>query len=229
MHIKKIIKQVLILIFGYRLLNATLFKTLYLARFAKWCKHHPVRLDAERKGMHSRVMSHIGAGEPVQYLEFGVYQGESITWWCEQMNNPHSEFVGFDSFEGLPEEWEGEKNKGYFTTDGKVPNIADPRCSFQVGLFQDTLMEFLARISLEKRKVLHLDADLFSSTIYVLVILAPLIRPGDIIIFDEFHVYLDEFRAFEASLSLLAGNYSVIAAMAGFDYIGYSRVAIEFH
>ncbi len=225
----KIIKSLIIILFGSsKTLNATVLKALYLARFSNWCKQNPVIVDKERKDMHIRVMERIGADEVIQYLEYGVFQGQSIRWWSENMKNPESEFIGFDTFEGLPEEWKGEKPKGHFTTGGQIPNINDPRCSFQVGLFQDTMVDFFSRVSTHKRKVIHMDADLFSSTLYVLSILAPMIRPGDILIFDEFHVYLDEFRAMESTFSLYPEEYSVIAANPGFNNIGYARVAIEY-
>ena len=57
MNTKKILKQLIILIFGNQLINTTLFKTLYLARFATWCKQYPVGVDDMRKAMHSRVIA----------------------------------------------------------------------------------------------------------------------------------------------------------------------------
>ncbi len=41
-----------------------------------------------------------------------------------------------------------------------------------------------------------MDADLYSSTIFVLTQLYPYLQPGDIILFDEFNVPLHEFKAF---------------------------------
>jgi len=44
--------------------------------------------------------------------------------------------------------------------------------------------------------VIMMDADLYSSTLYVLTSIAPCLKPGDIIFFDQFNVPLHEFRAF---------------------------------
>ena len=78
------------------------------------------------------------ADKKVLYLEFGVAAGESIRWWSSALKNPGSKLHGFDSFEGLPEAtwfW----TKGEFSTGGKAPKIDDPRISFYVGLFDQTL------------------------------------------------------------------------------------------
>jgi hypothetical protein len=42
---------------------------------------------------------------PLLYLEFGVFQGRSIGRMAERFPHPAARFVGFDSFEGLPEDW----------------------------------------------------------------------------------------------------------------------------
>ena len=41
-----------------------------------------------------------------------------------------------------------------------------------------------------------MDADLYSATLYALTSLAPYLKPGDIIFFDEFVVPTHEFKAF---------------------------------
>ena len=41
----------------------------------------------------------------VLYLEFGVFQGEATRYWSKLLLNSKSKLHGFDSFEGLPENW----------------------------------------------------------------------------------------------------------------------------
>ncbi|MBV8139332.1 MAG: hypothetical protein JO121_27440 [Deltaproteobacteria bacterium] len=38
----------------------------------------------------------------VLYLEFGVFEGNSVRYWSKLLENPGSMLHGFDSFEGLP-------------------------------------------------------------------------------------------------------------------------------
>jgi O-methyltransferase len=163
-----------------------------------------------RKLLYQRVLeSERLAGEELTYLEFGVFQGESIKWWLERNSNPDSRFHGFDTFEGLPERWE-DKAAGTFSTFGQCPHVADPRCKFIQGMFQATLTEFLNQMRRNKRLIVHLDADLYTSTIYVLLNLSSYLRSGDILIFDEFNSVDNEFRAFEDFVAVTGARYRVI-------------------
>ena len=61
--------------------------------------------------MQSKVL----AEEPIDYLEFGVRYGDSLFKWSGLNAHPDSRFIGFDSFEGIPEDWvsvTGESKKG---------------------------------------------------------------------------------------------------------------------
>jgi len=132
---------------------------------------------------------------PFDYFEFGVAGGHSFKWWISHCSHNDCRFFGFDTFEGLPESW-GTFNKNDMSAS--VPLIDDPRVKFFKGLFQDTLPDFLRRYDQKEGRIriVHLDADLFSSTLYVLTSMAPYIRKGDILIFDEFNVPNHEFLAF---------------------------------
>jgi len=177
----------------------------YACRFSRWYSEHrsseiPRRLDlgspdSKRYDLFKFLLETQQLDTQIDYLEFGVAAGESLLWWVEHNRHPMSRFVGFDTFTGLPEDWEVFK-KGAFSTGGQVPDVADPRCSFQVGSFQDTLRPFLDEYVSRCRKVVHLDADLYSSTLFVLSCIAGKLNQGDILIFDEFGGIMDEFRAF---------------------------------
>jgi len=119
---------------------------------------------------------------PGLFLEFGVWKGDSIKFLAEC--RPGKRFYGFDTFKGLPECWSEGYPKGHMKLD-HVPYVPGDVTLIE-GLFQDTLEPFLEEHS-ETVSFLHMDADLYSSTNYVLSTLADAGRivKGTIIEFDE--------------------------------------------
>jgi len=189
-------------IFG--LFSSVFFNLYYFTKVSAWIYKHrkipyndyPCKWNYERRyPFYQWVIDNEKLYENINYLEFGVATGESFKWFAKRINHPESMLVGFDTFDGLPEDW-GPFKKGAFGTDNKLPDINDPRCSFYKGLFQQTLPEFLKDFNNNKRNVIVMDADLYSATLYVLTTLAPYLKKGDIIFFDEFVVPTHEFKAF---------------------------------
>lgn len=134
---------------------------------------------------------------PIDYLEFGVYQGRTIEMWTQLNSHPESRFFGFDTFTGLPEDYQKNHPKGDFNVAGQPPTINDHRVKFVKGLFQEALPNFLNNFSKTKDSTLivHLDADLYSSTLYCLTKLDFLLDDS-FLIFDEFGDLEHEFAAF---------------------------------
>jgi len=168
---------------------------------------------SKRYKLYSYVIDKFGINESAfDYLEFGVCEGESVRWWVANNKDKDNCFYGFDTFEGLPEKW-GTFNKGDMLAN--IPEIDDERVKFFKGLFQDTLPEFLAAYPMNngKRKIIHLDADLFSSTLYALTSLAPYMKKGDILIFDEFNVPRHEYYAYKCFTEAFYIKTKLIAAV----------------
>jgi O-methyltransferase len=156
-------------------------------------KYNDVPIFEERTALYAHINALLGAG-PIDYLEFGVHEGASIREWTHLNRSPESRFVGFDSFEGLPQAWD-YLEAGAFSTGGKVPNIDDARATFVRGWFQDTLGQFLDGFVARSRLVVNNDSDLYSSTLFMLTKLDALLIPGTIVFFDEFDDVQHEFRA----------------------------------
>jgi hypothetical protein len=162
--------------------------------------------------------------EKILYLEFGVAAGISFKWWLNTNKNPESNFFGFDTFEGLPEDW-GIFKKGEMGSNEL--KIEDNRFKFIKGLFQTSLPLFIQNTKLENnvKKIIHMDADLFSSTLFVLTSLSPYLKPGDIFIFDEFCVPNHEFFAFEIFNESFNFNYEILGAVNNYLQIALKIVS----
>jgi O-methyltransferase len=183
-------------------------------------KQESERYEYERRySLYSEILDKEGLDDtPIDYLEFGVCKGDSLKWWLGHIANSDSHFVGFDSFSGLPESW-GEHPAGTFDVGGKPPEVNDSRCSFQVGLFQETLPRFMKSFHPAARKVIHMDADIFTSTLYVLMTIAPALRPGDVIFFDDFADPSNEFHAFDEFASCARLRYKLLGTVNNFTQV----------
>lgn len=202
------------------------------ARFSRWCvrsagavgPYDPFECNEHERRylLYEKVIQHEQLGrdqDGLDFLEFGVYRGESISWWARHISDPGARFIGFDTFTGLPEGWHDETPCGAFSAEGKAPDITDSRCKFECGLFQHTLPKFLSQYSRANRIVVHLDADLYSSTLFVLTSLARILRAGDLIFFDEFSSPTDEFRAFDDFLKAFHLEHKVFDAVNNFNQV----------
>jgi len=145
--------------------------------------------------LHRHVHDEVCGGNAIDFLEFGVCAGTSIRFWSEMNRNPQSRFIGFDSFEGLPEDWTRNYPKGTLSTGGRVPEMDDDRVSFVKGWFQNTLPGFLNGFMPRSRLVVHSDSDLYSSTLFTLVSLNTLLVPETAVILDDFSMATHVFRA----------------------------------
>jgi hypothetical protein len=144
-------------------------------------------------------------------LEFGVAAGDSIRYLAARTDR---KVHGFDSFEGLPEDWPGRHEaKGHYSTEGQLPSVPG-NVDLHKGGFAETLPAFLARES-GGVALLHVDCDLYGSTRTVLDQLAPRIGPGTVIVFDEYFNFIgwrnQEFKAFQEFVTATGVSYRYLA------------------
>lgn len=142
-------------------------------------------------------------------LEFGVRYGNSLRLIAGAAAGP---VHGFDSFEGLPEEWMSEP-KGTYTTYGELPEIP-PNVALHVGWFDETLPGFPAE-NPGPIRFLHIDCDIYSSTRTVFEHLSDRVVPGTVIVFDDYLMNPtwreDEFKAFQEAVKKYGWDYEYIA------------------
>lgn len=165
-------------------------------------------VEAGRRQLWRRTLERMG-GEDILLLEFGVWRGDSLREFTRLNPSPNSRFIGFDSFEGLPEDWRGMRAER-FDVGGQMPEFDDPRVRLVKGWFNQSLPPMLDEIRqlLKGRELLvHFDSDLYSSTLFLLFTLGERFR--------RFHFVFDEFSGHETR--------------ALFNYIQASAASAEFY
>jgi hypothetical protein len=179
----------------------------------RWMHDHGFNVPVcvpDRRGLFEIVGREV-VGRKVLCLEFGVYQGLSLKQWLTALDHAELQIHGFDSFEGLPETFSTHfAGKGYFSTEGALPDINDARVILHKGWFEDTVPSF--HVPPHEVLVLNMDADLYSSTLFVLRKLRPYIVPGTYIHFDDFSAPMHEMRAFSDFLEETGLRFKVRGA-----------------
>jgi hypothetical protein len=165
--------------------------------------------DEKREVRERGLASMLGQG---LILEFGVWSGKTINMIADYVG-PSRQVHGFDSFEGLPEDWFGQFTKGRFHTQGKLPEVRS-NVQLHVGWFDKTLPDFAAEHR-ENIAFLHVDCDLYSSTKTIFDLLGDRLVPGSVILFDEYFNYPGwrehEHRAFQELVQERSLKYRWIA------------------
>jgi hypothetical protein len=203
----------------WRRYSATFDRINRAAEFERWRAKQNAHACATRSALYTYVSNTLGLqDQPLNYLEFGVWYGSSLREWAGLARHPESRFWGFDSFEGLPEAWDG-KPAGTFAT--KQPTFEDERIQLVPGLFQHTLPAFLPSWRRTGRLVVHLDADLYTSTLFVLTSLSPLLQSGDVLLFDEFNDLLHEWRAYDDWSRSFMVTCGSLAETNGFHQVAF--------
>jgi hypothetical protein len=144
-------------------------------------------------------------------LEFGVYRGESLLYLAERC--PGRQVYGFDSFEGLPDDW-WARPKGFFKTD--PPLIDRPNLRLVKGLFQESLPRFLAEWS-GRAALVHVDCVLYESTRACLLPILSRCQVGTVVIFDEYYNYPDFAHHEWLAWREARAQYKIASCCTGYD------------
>lgn len=117
-------------------------------------------------------------------LEFGVYKGGMINYQARKF--PGLKFVGFDSFEGLQENWSGMAPARTFDLGGRLPRVRG-----NVELVKGWFAESGPRWKGQNPDVgvpllVHVDCDTYAATVDVLELCAGYVEEGIVFHFDDF-------------------------------------------
>ena len=130
---------------------------------------------------------------PWLFIELGVFQGHSLRRIASFIERYSHVVHGFDSWQGLPGPFAGITPAGAFSTHGRTPTDLPRNVRLHSGWLNTSMPAFVEQQStlgnaLRRAAFIHVDVDLYSSTMDGL---APLARagmlvPGTILLFDEY-------------------------------------------
>jgi hypothetical protein len=153
------------------------------------------------------------------YWEFGVYRGDSMelsarelekfkAWNISQLKSSEKwrvnlakqysdyspKFLGFDTFEGMPENNEGNLNfqKLSFSSNREnvekrlIRNIQRSNLILIKGDFTISTSEEISKSS-NLISIVNIDCDLYESALAALRLSRPFLQVGSVLLFDEFH------------------------------------------
>lgn len=136
------------------------------------------------------------------YFEFGCYGANTMRMAWKHSRHLHEwTFVGFDSFEGLPEI--GEEDKQDIWKQGKLATseaafvqavtaagMPRERLLTVKGFYDDSLTSQLKEKLLPtKAALVYIDCDLYRSTVPVLEFVKDFLQPGTVVVFDDWFFF----------------------------------------
>ena len=139
---------------------------------------------------------------PKVFFEFGCHSGRTFSSAIRASRElnilDETSFYAFDSFEGLPTTSveDGIFETGTFCTAQddfkkaliKQSNFMLDESNIYKGFYSDTLTKEL-QSKMPKIGVVHIDVDLYSSTVEVLNFIKPLLVEGSVLIFDDYYCF----------------------------------------
>lgn len=139
---------------------------------------------------------------PTVYFEFGCHSGRTFSTVinaAHYLKIKNTEFYAFDSFKGLPstdKKEDGIFKLGAFNTSKKdFISIIKNSTGLEIksknmieGFYESSLTPEL-QSKLPKVGIVHIDVDLYSSTVTVLNFIKPLLMNGSVILFDDWYCF----------------------------------------
>ena len=175
---------------------------------ARYYTMHMLHCESFRSALELLTYATSKISIPGMICEFGVASGTTINHLARSL--PGRQIHGFDSFSGLPTNWRAGFPKGAFAQP--VPAV-EPNVSLHIGPFAETLSKFASSLP-DSAALLHIDCDLYTSTKEIFAALGDRIKPGTVIVFDEYINYpgwrLHEWKAFREFVAQSGLRYEYI-------------------
>lgn len=167
------------------------------------------------------ILKNIKGQEIGDYLEFGVFNGSSISSMyltAKELGTDSVRLFGFDAFEGLPPGSENEDDgvwkKGFYSCSFEQmreclqrKNIKPNDINWVKGWYENTLNdETIQKYQIKKIGIAFIDCDTYSSSKAVLDFIKPLLIEPAILCFDDWKLNdldikgLGEYKAFNEFL-----------------------------
>ncbi len=147
-----------------------------------------------------------------QLLDLGVYKGASTRRLAKTF--PDAVIHGFDSFEGLPEDWAHVPRGTFGDMAGTLPDMPD-NVQLYKGWFSETLPVWRQEYPEPHISMLRVDCDIYSSTVDIFDAVGDMLHPNCIIVFDELIGYygwqLHEHKAFMEFVNARGLNFEYVA------------------
>lgn len=177
-----------------------------------------------RSDKHSCLQFALLKSTPGGFIaEFGVGKAATLNFLADMTDET---VHGFDSFQGLPQDW----RPGFGAKTFRVDDLRELRFAFNTriwpGLFSETLPVFLDQVRAPARFI-HIDCDLYQSTSQVLTALESRIVRGTVVQFDELWNYPGwedhEYRALREFCKDTGKSFRFLSRTPG------EQVAVMFH
>ncbi|MEV0764784.1 TylF/MycF/NovP-related O-methyltransferase [Nocardia sp. NPDC050435] len=178
------------------------------ARYSKAFQqvHRTVTLESQERMLDMAFAFARWGRLPGDYLEFGVYDGWTLTaayHLAQKHGLREMRFLGFDSFDGLPISDDVDRYPFQQFTQGQLrcdqPSVVRnlrrdgvdmSKVELVKGWYSETLSdETRQRLNLRHAAVVWVDCDLYASTVPVLDFILPVLQDGTVLIMDDWFLF----------------------------------------
>jgi hypothetical protein len=177
-----------------------------LSKRARWIRYEYTRFAYKRRRelfLDIAFFAHVNRPIDGYYFEFGCFTANTMRTAFDSFHHLFDwHYVAFDSFEGLPEI--GEIDKQVIWEKGKLKmtekdfieictrhGIPRDRLTTVKGFYDLSLTnELKQRLMPQKAAVVYIDCDLYLSTVPVLRFIKDFLQPGTVIVFDDWNCFL---------------------------------------